>query len=95
MSIHPCGYFSSSVSRLGDGALSLENCVFLWFTCFYHTLLSSCFLDGLYREEAKALVRQRGPKDLRGFCHISFLFPATHYDSSPHQIFSAKIVVCN
>lgn len=42
------------------------------------TLLFSCFLDGLYEEAAKALVRQHGPKDLTGFCHVSFLSPATH-----------------
>lgn len=78
MGIHSCGHFSSSASMPGYGALSLESCVFLWFTCFYHTLLSSWFLDGLYQEEAKALVRQYGPKDLTGFCHVSFLSPATH-----------------
>lgn len=78
MGIHPCGHFSSSVSMLGYGALSLETCVFLWFTYFYCTLLSLCFLDGLYQEEAKALVRQHGPKDLTGFCHVLFLSPATH-----------------
>lgn len=77
MGIHPCGHFSSSVSMLGYGALSLETCVFL-FTCFYRTLLSSCLLDGLYQEEAKALLRQYGLKDLTGFCHISFVSPATH-----------------
>lgn len=78
MGIHPCGHFISSISVLGFGALSLETCVFLWFACFYHTLLSSCLLDGLYQEEAKALLGQYGPKDLTGFCHLSFVSPATH-----------------
>lgn len=95
MGIHPCGHFSLGVFMLGYGALSLETCVFLWFTCFYCTLLSSCFLHGLHQEEAKAQLRQNGPTDLTGFCLLLHIRTALWLQHQIHGLLDQKVVVCN
>lgn len=68
------GLFSSSDSIL---MYRLLTPVFLWFTCFYHTLLLSCFLDGLYQKE-RVLLRQHGHVDLTWFYHIAFYSLVVH-----------------